>query len=91
MTWVPTLAKKIPSKRHQARKHTLRNDAGPKEDSPELETRTELSHQIPSQEPRAAENRGDLSRDRAPAGRAVLDSWLFAGVFASHDVMVASL
>ena len=91
MTWVPTLAKKIPSKRYQARKHTLRNDAGPKEDFPELETRTKLSHQIPSQESRAAENRGDLSRDRAPAGRAVLDGRLFAGIFAGHDVMVASL
>jgi len=57
----------------------------------EPETRTELRHQIPPQESRTPKNRNDLSGDRAPAGRAVLDSWLFVGVFAGHDVMVASL
>ena len=58
---------------------------------PKTETRTKLGHKIPSQETRAPENRSDLSRDRAPAWRAVLDGRLLVWVFAGHDVMIASL
>ena len=96
MTWVPTFAKKAQSKkRHQAHKHIriysettrVRRTRSVREP----ETRTELSHQIPSQESRTPKNRNNLSGDRAPAGRAVLDGWLLVGVFASQDVMVASL
>jgi hypothetical protein len=92
MTWVPALAEKSQSKKEIGRVSVYaytqvrrtRGVRGP-------ETRTELSHQIPSQESRTPKDRDDLSRDRAPAGRAILDGWLLVGVFAGQDVMVASL
>ena len=69
-----------------------RDNTGPKNEGlPETELRTKLGHQIPSQETRAPKNRGDLPGDRASSGRAMLDGWLLVGVFAGHDVMVASL
>ena len=90
MTWVPALAKRVESVRYEVRKHISiqsRDNTGSKVRS----LRTKLSYQVPSQKSRASKNRGDLSGDRAPSGRAMLDGWLLVGVFAGHDVMVPSL
>jgi len=90
MTWVPALAKGIECTGDNANTQ-ISIQPWKNTGLPETELRTKLSHQIPSQETRAPKNRGDLSGDRAPSGRAMLDGWLLVGVFAGHDVMVASL
>ena len=59
--------------------------------SPWTETRTKLSHQITSQESGAPKHRGNLSGDRASTWGTILNGRLLAGVFAGHNVMVASL